>query len=968
MHKKYGFELLEERKIKEIASRAKLYRHKKTGARLLSILNGDENKTFGITFRTPPKDNTGVAHILEHSVLCGSRKYPVKEPFVELLKGSLQTFLNAMTYPDKTCYPVASQNLRDFYNLVDVYLDAVFFPRISKEIFAQEGWHYELHNPDEPLRYKGVVYNEMKGAYSSADNLLAEYAQQSLFPDTPYSLDSGGNPEHIPDLTYEQFKEFHRRYYHPSNAWIFFYGDDQEEMRFKALSSYLDQFEPLTIDSRIPEQKALNLEKKIRKVYMASEDNSKAMLTVNWLLPTTFDPETNLSLRILDYILIGMPASPFRKALVDSGLGEDLAGVGLETDLMHLFYSTGLKGVTSDNLDRVEELIFSTLKNIVAEGLSKDIIQAAVNTIEFALRENNTGSFPRGLAVMLRALTTWLYGQSPFLLMEFEPVLARIKDKINKGPLFEQLIDKYFLQNKHRTTLVLEPDKDLEKQLREKEHKRLLQVKESLSPQELDRIIEETKKLEQMQAAPDSPEALATIPRLKRDDLDKKIKKIPLEEENINGISVLIHPLPTSGIFYIDLGLNIHLLPQKYLSYVPLFGRALLEMGTRFEDFVSLTTRIRRKTGGIFAQPLASQVLGEQDCTAWLFLRGKTLPENLKEMLNIYKDVLLDLNLDNRERFRQIVLEEKAGLEESLVPQGHRYVAMRLKARFSEADWAMEHMSGISYLLFLRYLLDQIDNNWDQVLRTLEEIKFLLIHKDALLLNVTTESRLWEKHSQDFHDFLTLFPKRFISDSKWLPGSLCDNEAMVLPAQVNYVGQAVNLFAKDYVFHGSSLVGTRFLRTGLLWEKIRVMGGAYGAFCSFDHLTGVMTFVSYRDPNVLSTIEVFNQAGEFLSTNPLPEEEIDKAIIGTIGDMDSYQFPDAKGFSSLIRYLTKIDDQVRQKIRNEVLETDRKDLQSFGLSLDKARSERLISIMGNKAKLEEALKEGLDIANVFSLL
>ena len=975
MYKKYGFELLEEKEIREIASKIRLYRHKKTGARLLSMLNDDENKVFGITFRTPPKDNTGVAHILEHSVLCGSRKYPVKEPFVELLKGSLQTFLNAMTYPDKTCYPVASQNLRDFYNLVDVYLDAVFFPRITKEIFAQEGWHYELHELNEPLRYKGVVYNEMKGAYSSADNLLAEYAQQSLFPDTPYSLDSGGNPEHIPDLTYEEFKEFHHRYYHPSNAWIFFYGNDPEEMRFKAVSNYLSQFDPLPVDSAIPEQQLLTLEKKIKKTYMAGEDNARAMLVVNWLLPPTFDPFINFSLRILDYILIGMPASPLRKALIDSGLGEDLAGAGLETDLVQLFYSTGLKGVSPDQIDQVENLIFDTLQSLVRNGLNKDIVLAAINTIEFALRENNTGGFPRGLAVMLRGLTTWLYDQSPFLLLEFEPILAQIKDKVHQEPFFENLIKKYFLQNKHRTTLILEPDKKLEQKLREKEEKKLLQIKKSLNNEQLQQIIAETQKLEQMQATPDSPEALATIPRLKRNDLDKEVKKIPLAENNINDITVLFHPQPASGIFYVDLGLNIHLLPQKYLSYVPLFGRALLEMGTKFEDFVQLTTRIRQKTGGIFAQPLASQILGQQDCTAWLFLRGKALSENLKDLLNIYKDVLLDLNLDNRERFRQILLEEKAGLEESLIPQGHRYVAMRLKARFSEADWATELMSGLSYLFFLRYLLDRIENDWDEVRRTLDEMRFMLVHKNGLLLNVTTEAKLYEQYQREFENFLTLFPARSFKATRWQRAPLPHNEAMLLPAQVNYVGQAVNLFTSENNTPseyrtpiGSSLVGTKFLRTGPLWEKIRVMGGAYGAFCSFDYFTGVMTFVSYRDPNVLNTLDVFNKAGKFLATNNLSGEEVDRAVIGTIGDMDSYQLPDAKGFSSLIRYLTKMDDQKRQKIRDEILQTNSKDLQNFGLDIDQACQESFVSVMGNKVKIEQAIKDGLKIENVFSVL
>jgi len=375
---------------------------------VLSLSNDDDNKVFGITFRTPPTDSTGVAHILEHSVLCGSRKYPVKEPFVELLKGSLQTFLNAFTYPDRTCYPVASQNLQDFYNLIDVYLDAVFYPLLDPFIFKQEGWHVEAETQDGPFHFKGVVYNEMKGAYSSPDNVLSEYSLQSLFPDNPYGFDSGGNPREIPNLTYEQFKAFHETYYHPSNARIYFYGDDDPEARLRILQGYLDAFEPIQVDSQVKVQPPFKEPRRMERGYMVDEGtpNPKAMITCNWVLGETAETQKNFSLRILEYILLGMPGSPLRKALIESGLGEDLAGEGLGTELRQIYFSTGLKGIDVINQERVEGLIWETLEKLATKGIDPKTVEAALNTIEFRLRENNTGNFPRGLVLMLRALST----------------------------------------------------------------------------------------------------------------------------------------------------------------------------------------------------------------------------------------------------------------------------------------------------------------------------------------------------------------------------------------------------------------------------------------------------------------------------------------------------------------------------------------------------------------------------------
>ncbi|MEI7771992.1 MAG: insulinase family protein, partial [Chloroflexales bacterium] len=490
----HGFTLVRDEHVAELHTRARIYRHAKTGAELLSLANDDENKCFGITFRTPPEDSTGVAHILEHSVLGGSRKYPVKDPFVELLKSSLKTFLNAFTYPDKTCYPVASTNLQDFYNLVDVYLDAVFFPRITPETLKQEGWHYELEQKGDPLIFKGVVFNEMKGAYSSPDATLGRYAQQSLFPNTTYGHSSGGDPRAIPDLSYAQFKAFHSTLYHPSNARIFFYGDDPEDERLRLLDAYLSQFELITPPSQIGIQAPFDAPRSFEHTYSADDDNGKkGMVTLNWLIGVEPDIQRVLTLDLLSYILIGNAGAPLRRALIDSGLGEDLTGGGYNDGLLQHTFSVGLKGIDPADATEVEALILRTLGDLAEGGIDADTIAAALNTFEFSLRENNTGSFPRGLSLMLRALGTWLYDGDPLAPLRFEAPLAAIRAALGGGErLFEGLIRSALLENQHRTRVLLRPDLAQAEREAAEERARLAAVRAAMSDADLEAVIAET--------------------------------------------------------------------------------------------------------------------------------------------------------------------------------------------------------------------------------------------------------------------------------------------------------------------------------------------------------------------------------------------------------------------------------------------------------------------------------------------
>jgi Zn-dependent M16 (insulinase) family peptidase len=967
----HGFELVREQAIPELNSTARLYRHVKTGAELLSLLNDDENKVFGISFRTPPSDSTGVAHILEHAVLCGSRKYPSKEPFVELIKGSLNTFLNAFTYPDKTCYPVASQNVQDFYNLIDVYLDAVFFPRITPQILQQEGWHYEIESIDQPLAYKGVVFNEMKGAYSSPDGVLHEQSQQSLFPENTYGLDSGGSPKHIPDLTYAQFKSFHERFYHPSNARIFFYGDDDPTERLRLLDAYLSEFDPIEVDSTVALQPRFDKPKRLERSYAGGQeegDAKQAMLTVNWMLDEVSDIETDLGLGILSYILLGTPASPLRKALIDSGLGEDVTGAGLVDSLRQMMFSTGLKGIDDGDADAIEGLILATLRTLARDGIDPQTVEAALNTVEFSLRENNTGAFPRGIALMLRALNTWLYDRDPLAPLAFEAPLGTIKARVAGGErYFEELIGRFLLDNPHRTTLILQPDPAQAAREAEEERVRLEHARASMSADELAAVVENTRALKLAQQTPDTPEALAAIPMLTLDDLERTNKLLPLAVTESQGARVLYHDLFTNGIIYLDVGLDLHTLPVDMLPYVALFGRALLETGVGEQDFVQLSQRIGRTTGGIWTQTFTSVIRGSRQGAAWLFLRGKAVPDKADELLAILRDVLLHARLDNQERFRQMVLEEKAAQEARLVPGGHGIVNTRLRANFNEADWAAEQIGGVSYLFFLRTLTQQIETDWVGVLATLEQIRQTLLNRAALLINVTADAAGWSQFEPQLADFLRALPIAPVVPARWVAEQGARFEGLTIPAQVNYVGKGADLYRLGYKPSGAASVISKYLRTSWLWEKIRVQGGAYGGFCVFDHRSGGFTFLSYRDPNLLATLDVYDQTATFLRESELSQEELTKSIIGAIGEVDQYQLPDAKGYSSMLRYLVGDTDEIRQRMREEILATSPADFHAFADALEQVVDRGLVVVLGSQGAIEAANAERtgwLDVSKV----
>lgn len=954
----HGFTLQKTQKIPELKTTANLYIHAKTKAQLLSLVNSDENKSFGITFRTPPTDSTGIAHILEHSVLCGSKNYPLKEPFIELVKGSLNTFLNAFTFPDKTSYPVASTNEKDFYNLVRVYLDAVFFPLLSKETLMQEGWHIHQEKSSETPAYRGIVYNEMKGAYSSPDGVLWDAIRMSLLPDTPYAHDSGGDPLVIPELTYEDFIAFHATYYHPSNSLIYFSGNDSEQSRLQLADEYLSQYEYKAVDSAIPLQKSFHtpIEKIAPLPISANEDPlKKAMTTVNWVLPSAQQRDLSLRLKILSFILSGTPASPVRKKLIESGLGEDVAGGGIESDLQQMIYSIGLKGMDERQAPRVEQIVLDTLRSLVASGISQDAIDAAMNTTEFSLREQNTGSFPRGLSMLYGILPSWLYGGDPFQALSFAGPMQQLKGELAAGEkIFETLIQKYFLDNTHRSTVILHPD------VAEQARRDALEIANvaarvaALSESEREALVPTTQKLIALQTATDSEDALAKLPKLTVADLPKTNMSFPTEVIRQQEFELLTHPTATNGIVYLDLVFDLRAVPQRLVPLISLFSRTLIEMGTAHESYDKFMHRINKQSGGIWTQVLVGTKVGTNDTVAKIIVRSKWLEEQAKDVTALLSNALLHANLGNKDRFLQLVLEDKSDLESEVLESGHSFVDSRLRRKYRVSDQVDEELSGINQLFFLRSLVDRVKTDWKSVKADLETLRGLIITQSKMIANVTSDPELIYLGADLANSISAKLPARALEVEAWAWDVEAEhNELLNAPTTVNYVGRGINLFDTGYNLDGSAILVSRYLRTSWLWEQVRMKGGAYGAFSAFDSITGTFTFLSYRDPHIEETLGAFNGSMKFLQELVVTEGELTKAIIGAISDVDRYVLPDAAGFIALTRHLIGMTDGRRQKIRDQILSASEKDFHIFGKVLEALRNGPTVVVSSQKDAIQD---------------
>jgi Zn-dependent M16 (insulinase) family peptidase len=765
---------------------------------------------------------------------------------------------------------------------------------------------------------------------------------------------------------------------------MFFYGDDDPNGRLRLLDACLGAFRRIDVDATVPLQPRFAVPKRLARTYAAGNADHQArsghkagtgavaketMLTVNWMLEELVDVETALAFDILEHILIGTPASPLYKALIDSRLGEALTGGGLDDELRQPMFSVGLKGIDPADSDKVELLIANTIGTLAEHGIDPMTVEAALNTVEFRLRENNTGAFPRGIVFMLRALRSWLHGRDPLSPLAFEAPLAAVKARVAGGErYFEDLIGRHFIANPHRTILILRPDQEQGEREAKEEAARLARERAGMSAADLDAVVATTRALKLAQETPDSPEALATIPSLKLADLPRRNKLVPIEATHVRDTRVLYHDLFTNGVVYLDIGFDLHTLPAALLSYVPLFGRALLETGVGNEDFVRLSQRIGRATGGIRPQKWTSTVPGAERCAAWLCLRAKALPDQAGDLLPILRDILMSARLDNRERFRQLVLEEKASVESRLVPAGSSYVDRRLRAHFHEADWAEEQMGGVSYLFFLRRLAAQVETDWDAVLSALERIRKTLFDRAAMLCSVTAEAAHWTRLQPLLADFLGVLPHAMAAPAPWQVAGGPLSEGLIIPATVNYVGKGADLYRLGVKPSGANLVIRRYLRTTWLWDKIRVQGGAYGGQCMFDRYSGGFTFVSYRDPNLLGTLDTYDRTANFLRDADINDAELTRNIIGTIGELDTYRLPDAKGFTSMQRYLIGDSDEARQRMREEVLSTTPGDIRSFADALAQLAAQGRVVVLGSEQAIEAANAERQSFLSVSKVM
>ena len=971
-----AFELINVEMIDEYTIKCATYRHIKSGAELISAQADDDNKVFGIVFRTPVTDSTGVPHILEHSVLCGSDKYTSKEPFAELLKGSLQTFLNAFTYPDRTCYPVASQNTKDFYNLVNVYLDAVLHPRSKKDpmVLEQEGWHYELESPEEPLTFKGVVFNEMKGVYSSPDSLMYRAAQQATFPDNTYAVDSGGDPADIPSLTFEKFNAFHDAYYHPANSRIFFYGDDDLTKRLELLDEYLSDFDAADAEPSASEVKTQPLKTEPWRVVEPypvaadAEEEPTSMVMLNWLVhEEPLDGEEELALGMLDHLLMGTPTSVLYKALIESGLGTAVVGGGLSDELKQATFSVGLKGVKQADVGAVEALTLSTLAQAAEAGFEADAIEASMNTIEFGMREFNTGGFPKGIAVMLALMPRWLYGNgAPTDALRFEAPLKALKERLASGEkVFENLLKERLVRNGHLATVEMQPDAEMAGRLQKAEEEVLEQAKAKMSDEQVQGVIDATAKLKQAQLAEDTPEQLATIPCVGLADLEREVKVVETATAPLaGGGTLLTHALPTAGVVYADVLLDMTKLPWEELPAMRLLSRMLLDVGTSELDPVALQRRIGARTGGVSAamlyeQPVAADgaVADPYGISAHLALRGKATAEKAEEMMTLMHAVLSDAKLDSQPKAIEMLKESKTRLEASFISSGNSYASMRLGARRSVYGALGEATQGVTYYEAVKALLEQATSDWPSLLARLEKLRASLLAQDGLIINLTADPAAIESTMPHVEAFVAKLPATSAhpAATPWQEAAalLPDiDEAYAITTQVNYVGAAAQLFSPGEQMDGSLYAVARYLSRGYLWDNVRVVGGAYGGGCSLGLNSGVLSFSSYRDPNLQGTLDIYAETAKVLDEVELSDEALEQAIVGAVGDLDSPMTSQQKGFRGLTHHLTGVTTETRQRFRDEVIATDRA---SFKALAERLRGKPLkVAVFGSQEALDKA--------------
>ena len=959
IHDLAEYEILDEHRVEDVQSDGFILRHKKSGARIAVLSNNDDNKVFYIGFRTPPEDETGVPHIIEHTTLCGSKKFPVKDPFIELAKGSLNTFLNAMTYPDKTVYPVASCNDQDFKNLMDVYLDAVFNPNITKyeEIFKQEGWHYELTGKDDELKINGVVYNEMKGAYSSPDEVLSSQIYRSLFPDNTYSKDSGGNPEYIPKLTYEAYLDFYHKYYHPSNSYIYLYGDMDVVERLEWLDKeYLSLYDYKKVNSEINKQPAFDEIKNVEAQYSITMDDSqenKTYLSYNRVVGDSLDEMLYQAFDVLDYALVSSPGAPVKQALIDAGIGDDVYG-SYDAGILQPVFSFVAKNANASQADEFESIIENTLKEVVKTGINKEALLAGINSSEFKFREADFGQFPKGLLFGLNCLDSWLFDDmKPFIHLECLGTFAKLRKAVDTD-YFEKLIQEYLLDNTHGSSVTVKPKRGLGNEREEALAKELSDYKASLSDEEIKKLIEDTEHLKKYQEEPSSDEDLRKLPMLTRADMKKNAMPFSNIEDELLDVKVVRHDIESNGIDYISFLFDAGDFAQSELGYLGFFTNALGLVSTEKYSYTDLANATNIYTGGISTGTASHPDIKDRNNFVFKFeVKLKVLEKNLDKALELMEQMLLTSDFTDTKRLGELVAQIKARLQANLSSSGHLVAAMRSMSSFSRYALYQDELKGIAFYRSICRIEKELSESPKSVSDKLAAIAKKLFARNRMLISFTGNNEAYCNAKPSLEKVIAGFDKMSAVGNQAEVHFNTAKEAFIDASQIQYVAKTGDFICEGYEYTGALRLLRIILSYDYLWINVRVKGGAYGCMNTFLR-SGESYFVSYRDPNLSDTLDVYDRIPEYIKSFSPDERDMTKYIIGTFSALDTPMNPEAKGSRSLSAYLEGITYEQIQKERNEILNAQPEDIRRLADLVEAVLKKDSICVIGNENMIKES--------------
>ena len=959
IHDLAEYEILDEHRVEDVQSDGFILRHKKSGARIAILSNNDDNKVFYIGFRTPPEDETGVPHIIEHTTLCGSKKFPVKDPFIELAKGSLNTFLNAMTYPDKTVYPVASCNDQDFKNLMDVYLDAVFNPNITKyeEIFKQEGWHYELTGKDDELKINGVVYNEMKGAYSSPDEVLSSQIYRSLFPDNTYSKDSGGNPEYIPKLTYEAYLDFYHKYYHPSNSYIYLYGDMDVVERLEWLDKeYLSLYDYKKVNSEINKQPAFDEIKNVEAQYSITMDDSqenKTYLSYNRVVGDSLDEMLYQAFDVLDYALVSSPGAPVKQALIDAGIGDDVYG-SYDAGILQPVFSFVAKNANASQADEFESIIENTLKEVVKTGINKEALLAGINSSEFKFREADFGQFPKGLLFGLNCLDSWLFDDmKPFIHLECLGTFAKLRKAVDTD-YFEKLIQEYLLDNTHGSSVTVKPKRGLGNEREETLAKELSDYKASLSDEEIKKLIEDTEHLKKYQEEPSSDEDLRKLPMLTRADMKKNAMAFSNIEDELLDVKVVRHDIESNGIDYISFLFDAGDFAQSELGYLGFFTNALGLVSTEKYSYTDLANATNIYTGGISTGTASHPDIKDRNNFVFKFeVKLKVLEKNLDKALELMEQMLLTSDFTDTKRLGELVAQIKARLQANLSSSGHLVAAMRSMSSFSRYALYQDELKGVAFYRSICRIEKELSESPKSVSDKLAAIAKKLFARNRMLISFTGNNEAYGNAKPSLEKVIAGFDKMSVIGNQAEVHFNTAKEAFIDASQIQYVAKTGDFICEGYEYTGALRLLRIILSYDYLWINVRVKGGAYGCMNTFLR-SGESYFVSYRDPNLSDTLDVYDRIPEYIKSFSPDERDMTKYIIGTFSALDTPMNPEAKGSRSLSAYLEGITYEQIQKERNEILNAQPEDIRRLADLVEAVLKKDSICVIGNENMIKES--------------